>query len=104
MVLACFLNYILFFGPQLIQKIRYAVRRKQYVQKSRPTHQGPGKVIYDVPFHRCCICGKTEKDDPNMQFRYCSQCDGSREYCMDHLYDHVHYKDPNKQWTPPQGQ
>ena len=39
-----------------------------------------------------------------MQFRYCSQCDGSREYCMDHLYDHVHYKDPNKQWTPPQGQ
>ncbi len=104
MILACFLNYILFFGPQLIQKIRYVIRRKQYVQKSRPIHQGPGKVIYDVPFHRCCICGKTEKDDPTMQFRYCSQCDGSREYCMDHLYDHVHYKDPNKQWTPPQGQ
>lgn len=105
MILASFLNYILFFGPVLWDKIKYGRRKEQYFKKvnyHRPG--GKGKIIQDVAFHRCCICGKTEKDDPNMQFRYCSQCDGSREYCMDHLYDHVHYKDPNKTWTPPQGQ
>lgn len=105
MILASFLNYILFFGPVLWDKIKYGRRREQYFKKVNYHKEGgKGKIIQDVAFHRCCICGKTEKDDPNMQFRYCSQCDGSREYCMDHLYDHVHYKDPNKTWTPPQGQ
>lgn len=105
MILASFLNYILFFGPVLWDKIKYGRRREQYFKKVNYHKEGgKGKIIQDVAFHRCCICGKTEKDDPNMQFRYCSQCDGSREYCMDHLYDHVHYKDPNKTWTPPKGQ
>ena len=105
MILASFLNYILFFGPILWDKIKYGRRKEQYFKKVNHRKEGgKGKIIQDVAFHRCCICGKTEKDDPNMQFRYCSQCDGSREYCMDHLYDHVHYKDPNKTWTPPQGQ
>ena len=105
MILASFLNYILFFGPILWDKIKYGRRKEQYFKKVNYRKEGSkGKIIQDVAFHRCCICGKTEKDDPNMQFRYCSQCDGSREYCMDHLYDHVHYKDPNKTWTPPQGQ
>ena len=105
MILASFLNYILFFGPILWDKIKYGRRKEQYFKKVNYRKVGgKGKIIQDVAFHRCCICGKTEKDDPNMQFRYCSQCDGSREYCMDHLYDHVHYKDPNKTWTPPQGQ
>ena len=105
MILASFLNYILFFGPILWDKIKYGRRKEQYFKKVNYRKEGgKGKIIQDVAFHRCCICGKTEKDDPNMQFRYCSQCDGSREYCMDHLYDHVHYKDLNKTWTPPQGQ
>ena len=40
--------------------------------------------------HRCAVCGRTELDDPNLEFRYCSKCAGGREYCMDHLYTHVH--------------
>ena len=27
-----------------------------------------------------------------MDFRYCVECDGDYEYCMDHLYDHEHVK------------
>ena len=104
MILASFLNYILFFWPVLWDKIKYGRRREQYFKKVNFKNGSGGKIIQDVAFHRCCICGKTEKDDPNMQFRYCSQCDGSREYCMDHLYDHVHYKDPNRSWTQPEGQ
>lgn len=44
------------------------------------------------PIHRCVVCGRTELDDPNLEFRYCSKCDGGLEYCSDHLYTHVHVK------------
>ena len=54
----------------------------------------PGKRVGYGPggaaMHRCSVCGMTELDDPNMEFRYCSQCQGQFEYCMDHLYTHKH--------------
>lgn len=40
--------------------------------------------------HKCAICGRTELDDPNLEFRYCSKCNGNYEYCNDHLFTHVH--------------
>ena len=40
--------------------------------------------------HKCAICGRTEKDGDDLEFRYCSKCAGGREYCQDHLYTHVH--------------
>lgn len=40
--------------------------------------------------HKCAICGRTELDDANLEFRFCSKCDGNYEYCMDHLYTHEH--------------
>ncbi len=42
------------------------------------------------PRHRCAVCGRTEKDDPDLEFRFCSKCQGSYEYCQDHLYTHQH--------------
>ena len=42
--------------------------------------------------HRCAICGRTELDDPTLEFRYCSKCDGTYEFCQDHLFTHVHAK------------
>lgn len=40
--------------------------------------------------HKCAVCGKTEKDDENMVFRFCSKCEGAYEYCSEHLYTHKH--------------
>ncbi len=40
--------------------------------------------------HRCAVCGRTEQDDGNLEFRYCSKCAGGLEYCQDHLYTHQH--------------
>ena len=40
--------------------------------------------------HRCAVCGRTEEDGEQMEFRYCSKCAGSYEYCQDHLYTHQH--------------
>ena len=42
--------------------------------------------------HKCAICGRTEVDSPNLQFRFCSKCDGNYEYCEEHLYTHTHVK------------
>lgn len=42
--------------------------------------------------HRCAVCGRTELDDPNLEFRYCSKCNGAYEYCQDHLFTHEHIK------------
>lgn len=120
MIFAGLLNYILFFAPDLIARIRSGIRRERFEERSRPGGRSGvyrktgenGKIITDVTFHRCVVCGRTEKDVPDMQFRYCAQCDGNKEYCMDHLYNHVHYRDPSlhpdgaqpgEGWTPPQG-
>ena len=40
--------------------------------------------------HKCVICGRTELDNPNLVFRYCSKCTGNKEYCQDHLFTHTH--------------
>ena len=42
--------------------------------------------------HKCAICDRTELDCPEMQFRFCSKCDGNYEYCEEHLYTHTHVK------------
>ena len=42
--------------------------------------------------HRCAICGRTGQDDPSLEFRYCSKCEGNFEYCSDHLFTHEHVR------------
>lgn len=45
-----------------------------------------------VTKHKCAICGRTDADSPDMQFRFCSKCEGNFEYCEEHLYTHKHVK------------
>ena len=54
-------------------------------QQSQAQHAKRG-----VPKHRCAVCGRTELDDENLTFRFCSKCAGNYEYCSDHLYTHIH--------------
>lgn len=42
--------------------------------------------------HKCAICGRDEITNPELEFRYCSKCDGNYEYCQDHLFTHEHVK------------
>lgn len=42
--------------------------------------------------HCCAVCHRTELDAPDMEFRFCSKCEGSYEYCSEHLYTHIHVK------------
>ena len=60
-------------------------RRKAYEQKV-------AQAMKNMPRHKCAICGRTEKDSPELEFRYCSKCEGNYEYCQDHLFTHEHVK------------
>ena len=40
--------------------------------------------------HKCAVCGITDADDPNMEFRYCSKCNGYYCYCSKHINNHTH--------------
>ena len=42
--------------------------------------------------HKCAICGRTEKNDKDLVFRFCTKCNGSYEYCDEHIYTHEHVK------------
>lgn len=61
--------------------------------ESRFGFSGRGSALRpgtNVPRHRCEICGRTELDDPDLEFRFCTKCQGNHEYCMEHLFTHVH--------------
>ncbi len=86
--------WLLFFGKQaaniLPDFIRYHPTRKSWKRKVK---QGR---IYEVPNRqgqarfRCTVCGRTELTNPDLEFRYCSQCAGYRCYCEDHIHNHTH--------------
>lgn len=94
-------NFLIFFGPGLLNKRKQNYRRQQFKQANRQPHKTrtrtkkpgtkEGQVI-QVAFHCCEVCGKTEVDDPNLEFRYCSKCGGRHEYCSEHILDHQHHK------------
>ena len=58
-------------------------RRQEFKQQAKI-------VVPSKTRHRCAVCGRTELDGPELEFRYCSKCEGNYEYCQDHLYTHQH--------------
>ena len=42
--------------------------------------------------HKCYICGQTDADNKDLEFRYCSKCNGNYEYCQNHLFTHEHIR------------
>ena len=40
--------------------------------------------------HKCTVCGRTDTDYPDLEFRYCSRCKGYHCYCIDHINNHAH--------------
>lgn len=42
--------------------------------------------------HQCVICGVTDVSSPDMEFRYCSLCNGYQCYCSQHIFEHEHTK------------
>ena len=91
--LVAILNYFTFFWDDLMGTIRRTGERAAY--RTRPQTINFKKAQKQVRehkgyLHKCAVCGITDADDPNMEFRYCSKCNGYYCYCMKHINDHVH--------------
>ena len=93
-IVASLLNFIIFyFGTKDFSRYnpKEIHRRNEFRRAMEPQGRmksGSGSVTK----HKCAICGRTELDDPNLEFRFCSKCNGNYEYCQDHLFTHQHVK------------
>lgn len=89
------LNYVLFFWndiPGLIPVLRKRPTGKKQ-KPSKDWAKGYQSRSGEKPYHhKCTVCGRTDTQYPNLEFRYCSKCSGYYCYCIDHINDHVHIR------------
>ncbi|NLO08368.1 MAG: rhomboid family intramembrane serine protease [Clostridiales bacterium] len=67
--------------------------RKQMNEGRRQGNVTEFKGKNVITRHKCAVCGRSELDDDNLEFRFCSKCDGNYEYCMEHLFTHNHVRE-----------
>ncbi len=84
---ASLLNALVFF---LMMRNMSHLRPKQI--KRRVVYRQQVRQATPITRHKCAICGRTEKDSPELEFRFCSKCNGNYEYCNNHLFTHEHVK------------
>ncbi len=93
--LASFINYFIFTWPFWSAKFGMARRKtdptvinfkkaQHQAQKTQKAQQAQGYR------HKCSVCGVTDAMEPDMEFRYCSKCDGYHCYCINHINNHIH--------------
>ena len=103
-------NYFLFFGKDVVNVIPLAWRAnfKRLLNRGKRTVTSKKDQPKVVPFptagsyeatvskpkapytHRCTVCGRTDTEFPDLEFRYCSRCKGYHCYCQDHISNHAH--------------
>ena len=88
------LNYVLFAGKDVVNLFPFLQRRPRPAYKKpvnvRIQKAQTSKKAQNAYTHRCTVCGRTDVSDPNLEFRYCSRCNGYFCYCEDHISDHTH--------------
>ena len=93
MIVMSLMNFLIFFlstrdyrrvSPSEIK------RKRDFRAQTRPPQMRRADgALYK---HKCAVCGRTDLDDTSLEFRFCSKCEGTYEYCQDHLFTHEHVK------------
>lgn len=90
-------NYLLFCGQWLFDSLRPSGVRSRVAQRAKTIQfkQAAKKVQTQQKSQgytrRCEVCGRTDRDSPQMDFRYCSRCAGFHCFCADHINNHIHF-------------
>ena len=91
------LNFFVFFWTNISDEISYRRGRARHqsahqtIQFKAAAKKQRQKEAAQGYRHKCCVCGRTDTDYPDLQFRYCSRCAGYHCFCEDHIFDHVHF-------------
>lgn len=80
------LNFIIFFVMT-----RKSFRTPTQIKRQHEYKKQTVKMA-KVAKHKCAICGRTSDEYPELEFRFCSKCEGNYEYCSEHLFTHQHVK------------
>ena len=99
-------NYFLFFGRNIanVFPMSWRLNARRLFNKKAPKAERPKVVPFPkagsyesstaqtkAPYtHRCVVCGRTDTEHPELEFRYCSRCKGYFCYCIDHINNHNH--------------
>ena len=98
-------NYFLFFGKDVVNVIPLSWRiNAGRLFKKKPGTKKTGTVPFptagsyqattakvQAPYtHKCTVCGRTDVTNPELEFRYCSRCNGYHCYCEEHISNHTH--------------
>lgn len=89
-VIFSLLNFLVFFlrsKGKMHLSVGQIKRQQEFHQKMRAAGQTKG-----ITRHKCAVCGRTELDGDDLEFRFCSKCNGNYEYCQYHLFTHEHVK------------
>jgi len=91
------LNFLVFFWPDFMnmlgvqtQRMRHQTSAKTINFKTAAYKQQKKEAARGYR-HKCTVCGRTDADFPDLEFRYCSRCAGYHCYCADHIFDHEHF-------------
>ena len=92
-IIVAMLNFIWFYfsTKNYRVKINSKIRRMKFESGSKKVDRS-FRTDNGVARHKCAICGRTELDNPDLEFRFCSKCEGNYEYCNEHLFTHQHVK------------
>ncbi len=87
------LNYFLFCGDELISRIQPWFRRifgkgASYRRAAKQAQRDAKALPY---IYKCAVCGRTDAEYPQLEFRYCSKCVGYHCFCEDHINSHIHF-------------
>ncbi len=75
-------TFLIFFAPDMLRNLRSG-QRTAARRVERAAEETRAR-------HVCHVCGKTDRTDPQLDFRYCSKCTGDQCYCPDHIQNHAH--------------
>ena len=84
------LGFLLFCGGELLSRIpkRASAQTINFRRESERIRREQREMLYH---HKCAVCGRTDTEYPELQFRYCSRCAGYHCFCEDHINNHVHF-------------
>lgn len=86
-------GYLLFFGEWLLsfispKRARQKAKTIQFKQAAKKVQREQQAQGYT---RKCAVCGRTDADHPDLEFRYCSRCAGYHCFCADHIGSHIHF-------------
>lgn len=90
--LVAILNFLIFCGSDLFGFFKLSNGSYSRRVKFRAdVHQAKNEEKVRGYRHKCAVCGRTDVTNPELEFRYCSRCEGYHCFCEDHINNHVHF-------------